>query len=92
MTFTASTYVLDRRALDGHAVPQWGQRLKGDLEQYPALAERAVAALVLRWAPDRDHFDAYPIGTTLTPSWPFARHTDATRERAQAGAGAIRSS
>jgi hypothetical protein len=33
-----------------------------------------------------------PIGTALTPSWPFARHTDATRERAQAGAGAIRSS
>jgi hypothetical protein len=25
----------------------------GDLEQYPALAERAVAALVPRWAPDR---------------------------------------
>ena len=65
---------------------------RGDLEQYPALAERAVAALVQRWAPDRDHFDAYPIGTTLTASWPFARHTDATRERAQAGAGAIRSS
>jgi hypothetical protein len=30
----------------------------GDLEQYPALAERAVAALVPRWAPDRDRFDA----------------------------------
>jgi len=25
----------------------------GDLEQYAALAERAVAALVPRWAPDR---------------------------------------
>jgi hypothetical protein len=29
----------------------------GDLEQYPALAERAVTALVPRWAPDRDRFD-----------------------------------
>jgi hypothetical protein len=32
----------------------------GDLEQYPALAERAVAALVPRWAPRS--------GTALTPS------------------------
>ena len=33
------------------------QQAYGDLEQYPALAERAVTALVPRWAPDRDRFD-----------------------------------